>query len=156
MGWVPSRHCEIKEVEMPDLSPRHARIPKCLPVTYQQGASWVKSYARDISRGGLFVVTKNPLHRGDRFTLKLQLPGQEDDMSLSCEVAWTRREEGRAGTGMGVKFLETHAQHEALLKPFVTTLERLDVKHCTMSEKDTRILQDTLRDMQQMPSSRPT
>ncbi|MEW6664585.1 MAG: TIGR02266 family protein [Thermodesulfobacteriota bacterium] len=140
---------------MPDIMPRDARIPKCLPVTFQQGTDWVKAYARDISRGGLFIVTKNPLQRGDRLTLRLQLPGQDEEMSLSCEVAWIRHEEGQAVTGMGVKFLERSAAHDAVLKPFVTTLERLDVKPFRMSEKDSRILQDCLRDMQQKPPSRP-
>ena len=139
---------------MPDLASRDPRIPKTLPVVFQQGASWVKAYARDISRGGLYVVTESPFRRGDRFTLRLQLPGQEEKMNLSCEVAWTRKEEGRAGTGMGVKFLEMPAEHEALLKPFVTTLERLDLKPFKTSEKDNRILQDTLRDVQQRPPSR--
>ena len=136
---------------MPNLTPRDARIPKCLPVVFQQGASWVKAYARDISRGGLFVVTKNPRRRGERLLLKLQLPGLEEVMSLPCEVAWTRQEEGQAVTGMGIKFLETPAEHEALLKPFVTTLERLEAKRFRMSEKDNRILQDSLRDIPKRP-----
>lgn len=139
---------------MPDPTPRDPRIPKSLPVSFQQGASRVKAYARDISRGGLFVVTENPRSRGDRFTLKLQLPGQEQDMSLSCEVAWTHHEEARAVTGMGVKFLELPAECEALLKPFVTTLERQDRKPFRMREKDSRILRDSLHEVRQRPPSR--
>jgi uncharacterized protein (TIGR02266 family) len=154
MSSVPSGHDAPEEVNMPDLKARDPRIPKSLPVIFLHGDSPVKAYARDISRGGLFVATGNPLGGGEQFTLRLQLPGHEETLTLSCEVAWSREEEGRTGGGMGVRFLEIPREHEALLQPFVSTLERMDIKPFQMSEKDNRILGEYLRNVQENLPSR--
>lgn len=73
-------------------------------------------YARNISRGGMFISSINPPQPGSRFRLEFKLPSdQEASVSCSCEVVWNRpfSASGPYQPGMGLKFLdipETAAQ----------------------------------------------
>jgi len=127
---------------------RDARIPKTLAVTYQDGESFIKAYAKDISSGGLFISTDNPLKQGEKFHLKLQIPGLLDPMDIKCEVAWARKQEGdtsEASIGMGVKFFELTDENKELLQPYIKTIAKLGVKTLDMSEKDENILKEYLK-----------
>ncbi len=131
---------------------RKPRVPKTLAVVYQHGSSFVKAYAKDISTGGLFISTENPLNQGDKFFLKLQLPGLSDPMNLKCEVAWAGKQgvETDAGSiGMGVKFLEMTKEIKEILKPYIKTIEKLGFKTLEMSEKDNLILKQYLKTIEE-------
>ena len=133
---------------MSRLPQRDPRIPKALAVTYQDGPSVIKAYAKNISPGGLFIRTDNPLKQGDKFFLKLQIPGLLEPMDMQCEVAWARirREETGAGDfGMGVKFFELTDENKDLLQPYIQTITKLGVKTIEMSDKDENILKQYLK-----------
>ena len=133
---------------MSRLAQRDPRIPKALAVTYQDGPSLVKAYAKDISPGGLFISTDNPLKQGEKFVLKLQIPGLLEPMDIQCEVAWARIQEEKTGTGrfgMGVKFFELTDENKELLQPYIQTIAKLGVKTLEMSEKDENILNEYLK-----------
>lgn len=135
---------------MSRLPQRDPRIPKALAVTYHDGPSLVKAYAKDISPGGLFISTDTPLKKGEKFNLKLQIPGLVEPMDIQCEVAWARIQEEETGTvpfGMGVKFLELTNENKELLQPYIQTIAKLGVKALEMSEKDENILNEYLKDI---------
>jgi len=65
-------------------------------------------YARNLSRGGVFISTVNPREPGEQFDLHLTLPPAAGRTLLCrCEVVWRRQlAQGRKlEPGMGLRFL---------------------------------------------------
>jgi len=86
-----------------------ARIPKALTLSFKDRDAFIRAYTGNVSAGGLFIKTENPLGPGRQFNLKLQLPGIEKTMQMKCEVVWSRKRESSTPekpSGMGVKFAE--------------------------------------------------
>ena len=72
----------------------------------------------DISNGGMFISTPEPLLADSEIELVLYLPG-EDPMELKARVKWARdtdSENDRAG--MGVQFLNISQDQQSLLDAF--------------------------------------
>jgi uncharacterized protein (TIGR02266 family) len=66
-------------------------------------------YAKNISRGGLFIATVNPREPGDQFDLELLLPAPNSLLiRCRCEVVWKRvfERKGKFEPGMGLRFLD--------------------------------------------------
>jgi uncharacterized protein (TIGR02266 family) len=66
-------------------------------------------YARNISRGGLFIATVGPREPGEQFDLQVSLPASSPiTLRCRCEVMWKRRFEqgGKFEPGMGLRFLD--------------------------------------------------
>jgi type IV pilus assembly protein PilZ len=89
---------------------RHGRAPLNVPVEFESKGSDQRfgGMAKDISLGGMFIETPEPLPFHAELTVRVLLPGQRAPFALPAVVRWTR--EG----GMGVQFgligaRETHA-----------------------------------------------
>jgi len=125
---------------------RPPRVPKTLAVTYDDRKSIVKTYASDISLGGLYVKTDEPLDMGQTFSLKLHIPGLPEPMEIECEVAWARKKTKATQSddppGMGVKFMGLGEADSRLLRQYIKTVEKLAPKPSEMPEKDNRILRE--------------
>jgi type IV pilus assembly protein PilZ len=80
----------------------HTRVPIELEVVYTRMNRFFADYTRNLSRGGAFVITKDPLPVGTRIALKLAVPSLEVPIALVGEVM-------RHGTltepGMGIRFV---------------------------------------------------
>lgn len=73
--------------------------------------------AKDISLGGMFVQTAQPLPFGVELLVHVTLPGQKVAFALPAVVRWVR-----VGEGMGLQFgligaRETHAITELTREP---------------------------------------
>ena len=79
------------------------RIPKKLSLAYKDKASFLKAYSKNISNGGLFVKTSNPLPKGTLINLRLQLPGLTEHLKIDCSVVWNNKKENNP-VGMGLQF----------------------------------------------------
>ena len=90
-------------------------------MTYQDRESFIDAYTENVSEGGLFITTENPLEHGERFLLKLELPDVSEPMQIKCEVAWTRKqgEDAEHPLGMGVKFVEITEEDKQALKKYL-------------------------------------
>ena len=98
------------------------RLPQALLVTYKDRQTFFRDYTSNISTGGLFLKTDNPLNQGAQLLLKLQLPGAAEPMQIKCEVMWSRSRQDcqpDQAAGMGVKFCEMSKNHFQLLKQFL-------------------------------------
>ena len=99
-------------------SREQTRILETYSLKYKDKKSFVDAYSGDLSGGGIFIKTGNPLERGEQFSLKLQLPGIPNSVETKCEVVWTRKkheETDTAPAGMGVRFIEmTRKNHQTL------------------------------------------
>ena len=70
----------------------------------------------DVSNGGLFISTPEPLNEGDEITLVLYFDDNEPVEARAC-VRWVRDEESDdERSGMGVEFLDNKGVEFDLLK----------------------------------------
>lgn len=94
----------------PNEQRRYDRVPKKIQIAYQTPRTLEKHYLSNIGQGGVFIPTRNPLNRREKFKLRLILPDGGESLEVLCEVAWTRKEERVTAKetyapGMGVKFV---------------------------------------------------
>lgn len=81
------------------------RLPTRIPVDVTAGGESVQLNVRDISQGGFFIATREPLERGTPVSLRLSYSEDEAPIELSGTVAWVRSaRRGRDAAGMGVEF----------------------------------------------------
>src|SRR5690606_15108953 len=96
--------CMLPAMVRPGVDKRaHPRIPIELRVDYPKLNAFFADYTRNISKGGTFIRTKQPLPKGTRFVFRLSVPTLEAPILLEGEVAWTK--EGDEEAGMGIRFL---------------------------------------------------
>jgi uncharacterized protein (TIGR02266 family) len=64
-------------------------------------------YAKNISRGGMFIATINPRKIDEEFPISFKFPGDETEVNCLCRVAWTREydPDSKREPGMGIRFL---------------------------------------------------
>ena len=108
-----------------DFSSRsHPREQRVLTLNYEDHDGFVKAYSGNISQGGLFIKTKNPLEAGEEFQLKLKLPGISDPLKIECKVVWTRKREEdiKHPSGMGVKFCKIAPDDSTVLTQYLKTI----------------------------------
>jgi uncharacterized protein (TIGR02266 family) len=78
----------------------------------------------NLSAGGMFLITKDPLPEETRLRLKFVLPTDKTPLQTVARVLWVREEEkANPGQppGMGVQFLECSPRDQARLRAFVET-----------------------------------
>ncbi len=94
---------------------RHPRKSVRLTLGFQVGnGPRVEAESRDMSLGGMFVMTNTPAPFGASITVYLPLPGLKQEAVVKSTVRWTEPD------GMGVQFglmgaRETHALTQMLL-----------------------------------------
>jgi hypothetical protein len=98
---------------------RYQRAPLdvTLEFTVKGSAARQGGRSRDISLGGMFVVTELPAAFGAELVVHITLPGQRQAFALPGVVRWSR-----TGEGMGIQFglmgaRETHAITELTKAP---------------------------------------
>ena len=69
----------------------------------------VAGRCRDVSVGGMYVETSQPVHFGAALVVRVSVPGQKTPLAIPAVVRWVRQ-----GQGMGLQFglmgaRETHA-----------------------------------------------
>jgi len=90
---------------------KETRIPKTLRITYSTRSGNVGVVISNLSVGGLFIKTNDPLNKGEQTDLVIFLPDRKKKLEVSGRVVWASREEretpdGKLAAGMGVKFLD--------------------------------------------------
>ncbi|UJR81607.1 Signal recognition particle receptor protein FtsY [Sandaracinus amylolyticus] len=80
----------------------------------QSGATFVAGEASDLSTGGLFVATGDPLPIGTELTLGLLLPDGHR-VVVDAVVSWVRGPHDGRAEGMGVRFLRVSREDAAAI-----------------------------------------
>lgn len=95
---------------------RHARVPFEGSVEFGRkgGGDRLAGQCKDVSLGGMYLQTPNPLPFGAELLLHVTFPGASAPFTIPAVVRWTR-----PGQGMGVQFgligaRETHAITELM------------------------------------------
>ena len=89
---------------------RQPRLPISLEVAYRTAGAFLVSYSINLSKGGIFIETTDPLEPGEHVTLRFAVPGA-GELEVVGIVAWVRT--GNVDglpDGMGVQFdtLDAH------------------------------------------------
>ncbi|MDP8254984.1 MAG: PilZ domain-containing protein [Candidatus Alcyoniella australis] len=104
------------------------RIDKVLKVMFDTPAPLIEQYAHNISKGGLFVVSDEPLDKDSTIVLKMYVLDIMEVVTVECRVVRTvYREEARqrgVKSGMGLQFIKFHGDSE---RYFYDYIERLKV-----------------------------
>jgi uncharacterized protein (TIGR02266 family) len=65
-------------------------------------------FTKNLSKGGAFILTPDPMDLGDEFFMKLHMPDGGEPIEVTCKVVWTNKygkETQELRRGMGIKFL---------------------------------------------------
>ena len=110
----------------PDAEKRRSdRLHHELPVAYRSVGSFLTDWATDISRGGLFINTKNPLPVGTMVKLIIQLPGAAFPVDMVGRVTRVNGDaEVKAGPGMGIEFTDLDGAKRERIESFVEKLRK--------------------------------
>jgi hypothetical protein len=89
---------------------KHPRVDLINEVYFQAGLQQVRACWSDISEGGIFVQTMNPLPVGTQVRLKIRFEG---DLTLYRAVGIVRH--SLSSVGMGIEFTQIHPKAARLI-----------------------------------------
>jgi uncharacterized protein (TIGR02266 family) len=98
---------------------RQPRLPISLEVSYRTAGAFLVSYSINLSKGGLFLETAQPLTVGEHVALSFDVPGV-GHLEVQGVVAWVR-----TGTldglpdGMGIQFEQLDERYGATIDEMV-------------------------------------
>ena len=126
----PLNEKQLKTILQITLNKRRSpRVPFKLAVSYGEDeilSDYTESVTFNVSAGGLFLETKNPLIPGGPFNLNLKLPENNSIVHCKGRIAWINSKTSPIGSdhpaGMGVEFLCIEEEH--LLLDFLQACKR--------------------------------
>lgn len=100
---------------------RQRRAMAEIRVEYRTVGSFISDYVTNISRGGVFVRTEQPLRIGTRVRLVFSLPGMPFPFDLTGEVRWIQERASREHPerGMGIAFEHIDERIQKRIQAFV-------------------------------------
>ena len=103
---------------------RAARLHHQIPVAYRSVGSFLSDWATNISHGGLFINTRNPLPVGTAVRILVQIPGTSFPYQLGGRVTRVSDYDNKTNMvpGMGVEFTELDEPMRREIAAFVQRL----------------------------------
>jgi uncharacterized protein (TIGR02266 family) len=103
---------------------RFERAPISAQVEYEltnssSGPSRVRKNMANISTGGLFIATEEPIRAGTRMVVRFELPNKHRVIAVS-RVCYTRKGQGQ---GLGVEFLSLDDEDREEIESYISTLK---------------------------------
>ena len=100
---------------------KYPRVGLSVKVTNLSSGSFAYFLATNISAGGLFLKSDEPLPVGTPIKLQLSLPDTESQIVVEAEVVrvQTKPPDGSCPSGMGLKFTKLDNQGRKAIKSFV-------------------------------------
>jgi uncharacterized protein (TIGR02266 family) len=106
---------------------RQPRLPIQLKVAYRTTGAFLVSYSINLSKGGIFLETSDPLPVGEHVSLQFDVPGA-GLLDVDGLVAWVRKDSNDGlPDGMGVQFEQLDQQYGARIDGMVRTFMGLTV-----------------------------
>jgi type IV pilus assembly protein PilZ len=97
------------------------RAPVELEVHYRSAQEFLSAYTVNVSGGGIYIKTKEPLPLNQVVHLRFTLPGIARVFNLQGLVVWTNPHPSRSSfpSGMGIKFMNLDPEGKKLIAGFV-------------------------------------
>src|SRR5688572_21440252 len=107
------------------------RTPVTLKIKFKSEnlAQFIERYSVDVSRGGIFIRTKDPLPVGTPLTFEFHLQDNSPLVAGDGTVVWIREHDpNRQGVapGMGVRFDKLTPESQVILERILSEKERQD------------------------------
>jgi uncharacterized protein (TIGR02266 family) len=104
---------------------RHTRVSAKVLIKYGNAEQFFSDYVQNISRGGIFVPTNNPLPQGTCLQISFSLPYWDRLIETEGLVVHSVRsdpEKGAQPSGMGIQFQALSEDNLELLDKYVNSL----------------------------------
>ncbi len=130
-GWSDGRlHQEIRhEFERPEtrasVAPRPGRYRVDIPVDCSTRGAFISNRVTNISRGGLFIQSSDPLPLQAEVDLALRLPETGVTIQATGRVIWNydvEKGSSRIVPGSGIKFIDLSPENKARLEACLARL----------------------------------
>jgi len=95
------------------------RIATNIKITIQNSGTPVISHIVNLSSGGIFVKTDNPLPIDSTLSLRFHLPGDLEPVHSEGLVVWIKQTGNLFPTGMGIEFTKISPLHKQKIHAFV-------------------------------------
>lgn len=106
---------------------RQPRLPIALEVAYRTAGAFLVSYSINLSKGGIFIETAQPLQPGEAVTLRFDVPGA-GALEVVGVVAWVRTgNPDGLPDGMGVQFDELDQRYGSVIDEMVRNFVGVNV-----------------------------
>lgn len=100
------------------------RCEVSLKVTYQSYDNFIIEYTKNVSRGGMFLKTKQRHEIGSHASLLLHVPGLDEPIKIIGEIVRTHFfNVTDENSGVGIKFIELDDTSRQYLIDFIKTQE---------------------------------
>ncbi len=108
---------------MSDEKRRKDRIPFEVKIEYRTVGSFLSDWSANISQGGLFIQTANPLKEGTSVRMIFSLPGIPLLFDLNGKVRWTKSggDKGQE-SGMGIEFIHVDDRIRSRIEGYIKRL----------------------------------
>src|SRR5712692_8952289 len=115
-----------EKVEKPEKARRANRLQHELLVAYRSVDGFITDWAVNISRGGMFINTRNPLAVGTTVRLIISLPDTAFPFDLSGRVTRVNHPHNPSNhvSGMGIEFLDVEDEKRERIERFVERLRK--------------------------------
>src|SRR5437588_12206801 len=98
---------------------RQPRLPISLEVAYRTAGAFLVSYSINLSKGGIFLETAQPLEIGEHVGLRFEVPGV-GPLEVEGTVAWVRTgSHDGLPDGMGIQFDQLDQQYGEIIDEMV-------------------------------------
>ncbi|HSV95748.1 MAG TPA: TIGR02266 family protein [Spirochaetota bacterium] len=85
---------------------KHLRVQKRIKSEVRSDQGITLSATFDMSHGGLFITTPEPMGEGSEVELSLYIPGEEP-VNMKGTIRWKREDESdQIKAGMGIEFID--------------------------------------------------
>ncbi len=115
-----------EKVEKPDKGRRANRLQHELLVAYRSMDGFITDWAVNISRGGIFINTRNPLAVGTTVKLIISLPDTAFPFELTGRVTRVAEFNNPSNQvpGMGIEFVDVDDEKRGRIERFVERLRK--------------------------------
>jgi type IV pilus assembly protein PilZ len=121
----------INDIWMIENERESHRIATNIEIKFREKGSFVRSYMLNVNNGGLFLKTDKPLAIDAEVTMRIQLPDDQETMTIEGRVVWTNQKSKVFPAGMGLQFTKILPEHQEKIKIFVDA-HRKEIKSLAM------------------------
>ena len=96
--------------------------PVRIEIMFKEYGSFIKVYMPNITNGGLFIRTDNPLPLDAPVLLRMRLPEETEEIEVDGRVVWAFVKGSKKAflpKGMGIQFVNMPAEHSQKIKKIV-------------------------------------
>ena len=104
---------------------QHQRVPTQILIQYRNADQFFTDYIENISLGGIFVPTQQPLPENTRLQISFALPDCDELITtegIVVRCVQSQSDNGDSSSGMGIQFQELSEENLQLIDEYVDSI----------------------------------